>query len=75
MKSDDTTVDLAVSEARGELLANINRWRGQAGVKPITAADIDTRCRVLTVDGRRVVVVDVSGPGGKGGGMMPPFAK
>ncbi len=75
MKSDDTTVDLAVSEARGELLANINRWRGQAGVKPITGADIETRCRVLTVDGRRVVVVDVSGPGGKGGGMMPPFAK
>jgi hypothetical protein len=75
MKSDDTTVDLAVSEARGELLANINRWRGQAGVKPITAADIETRCRVLTVDGRRVVVVDASGSGGKGGGMMPPFAK
>jgi hypothetical protein len=75
MKSDDTTVDLAVSEARGELLANINRWRGQAGAKPIGEADIETRCRVLTVDGRRVVVVDASGPGGKGGGMMPPFAK
>lgn len=75
MKSGDATVDLAVSEARGELLANINRWRGQAGVKPITETDIETKCRVLTVDGRRVVVVDVSGPGGKGGAMMPPFAK
>jgi len=75
MKSGDATVDLAVSQARGELLANINRWRGQAGVGPIDAADIETKCRVLTVDGRRVVVVDVSGPGGKGGGMMPPFAK
>jgi hypothetical protein len=75
MKSGDATVDLAVSEARGELLANINRWRGQAGVNPIAEADIETKCRVLTVDGRRVVVVDVSGPGGKVGGMTPPFAK
>ena len=75
MKSDDTTIDLAVSRTGGELLANINRWRGQAGVSPIAEADIETKCRVLTVDGRRVVVVDVSGPGGKGGGMTPPFAK
>jgi hypothetical protein len=75
MKSDVKTVDLAVTKFGGQLLININRWLGQAGVKPITEADIDTKCRVLTVDGRRVVVVDVSGPGGKGGAMMPPFAK
>jgi hypothetical protein len=75
MKSDDTTIDLAVTRFGGQLLTNINRWRGQAGVKPIGEADIETKCRVLTVDGRRVVVVDVSGPGGKGGAMMPPFAK
>jgi hypothetical protein len=76
MKSGDTAVDLAVSRTGGELLANVNRWRvQQAGVNPITGADIETKCRVLTVDGRRVVVVDVSGPGGKGGGMVAPFAK
>jgi hypothetical protein len=75
MKSDDTTIDLAVTRFGGQLVTNINRWRGQAGVKPITEADIETKCRVLTVDGRRVVVVDVSGPGGKGGAMVPPFAK
>lgn len=74
MKKSETTVDLAVSRTGGNLLDNINRWRGQAGADAITEAEIDAKCRVLTVDGRRVVVVDVSGPGGKGG-MTPPFAK
>ena len=75
MKKSETTVELAVTRFGGPLLANINRWRvEQAGVESITEAEIETKCRVLTVDGRKVVVVDVSGPGGKGG-MMPPFAK
>jgi hypothetical protein len=74
MKKSETTVDLAVSEASGSLVENINRWRvQQAGADPITEAEIDTKCQVLTIDGRKVVIVDVSGPGGKGG--MPPFAK
>lgn len=74
MRKSETTVDLAVSASGGSLLENINRWRGQVGAEPITEAEIDTKNRVLTVDGRRVVVVDVRGTGGKGG-MMPPFAK
>jgi hypothetical protein len=74
MKKSETPVELAVTQIGGKLLDNINRWRGQAGADPITEAEIETKCRVLTVDGRRVVIVDVSGPGGKGG-MMPPFAK
>jgi hypothetical protein len=73
MKKSETVVDLAVSEAKGGLLDNINRWRElQAGVEPITEAEIETKCKVLTVDGRRVVVVDVSGTGPK---MNPPFGK
>jgi hypothetical protein len=75
MKTSETPVELSVTRFGGKLLENINRWRAQqAGADPITEAEIDTKCKVLTVDGRRVVVVDVSGPGGKGG-MMPPFAK
>jgi hypothetical protein len=75
MKKSETAVELAVTRFGGSLLANINRWRHeQAGAEPITEAEIETKCRVLTVDGRRVVIVDVSGPGGKGG-MMRPFAK
>jgi hypothetical protein len=75
MKKSETAVELSVTRFGGKLVENINRWRAQqAGADPITEAEIKTRCRVLTVDGREVVVVDVSGPGGKGG-MMPPFAK
>jgi len=75
MKKSETPVDLSVTRFGGNLLENINRWRAQqAGADPITEAEIETKCKVLTVDGRRVVVVDVSGPGGKGG-MVPPFAK
>jgi hypothetical protein len=76
MKKSETVVDLAISQASGKLLENINRWRElQAGIAPITEAEIESKCRVLMVDGRKVYVVDVSGPGAKGGGMMPPFAK
>ena len=75
MKKSETTVDFAISEQKGKLIDNINRWRAQqAGAEPITVAEIDTKCQVLTIDGRKVIVVDVSGPGGKGG-MIPPFAK
>ena len=74
MKKSETPVELSVTRFGGKLLENINRWRGQVGADPITEAEIETKNRVLTVDGRRVVVVDVSGPGGKGG-MVPPFAK
>jgi len=75
MKKSETVVDLAVTQATGKLIENINRWRvQQAGAEPITEDEIKTKCRVLTVDGREVVVVDVSGPGGKGG-MAPPIAK
>jgi hypothetical protein len=72
MKKSVTVVDLAVSQVKGSLLENINRWRvQQAGIEPITEAEIESKCRVLMVDGRKVYVVDVSGPGAKGGGMMP----
>jgi hypothetical protein len=75
MKKSETVVDLAISEARGSLIENINRWRNlQAGIDPITEAEIESKHRVLMIDGRKVIVVDVRGPGGKGG-MMPPFAK
>lgn len=74
MKKSETAVDLAISQTVGKLLDNINRWMDQAGADHIAEAEVDTKCKVLTVDGRKVIVVDVSGPGGKGG-MVPPFAK
>lgn len=75
MKKSETPVDLSVTKFGGKLIDNINRWREQqAGAEPITEAEIETKCKVLTIDGRKVIIVDVSGPGGKGG-MTAPFAK
>jgi len=75
MKKSATTVELAVTRFGGPLLDNINRWRvEQAGVPAITEAEIESKCRVLTIDGRKVVIVDVSGPGGQGM-MKGPFQK
>ena len=75
MRKSETTVDLAISQTGGDLLGNVNRWYGQAGADPLKADEIATKTKVLTVDGRKVWVVDVSGPGAKDGGMAPPFAK
>jgi len=76
MKKSETNVELAVTRFGGPLLDNINRWRvEQAGVPAITEAEIETKCKVLTVDGHKVVIVDVAGLGGKGGGMKGPFQK
>jgi hypothetical protein len=76
MRKSVTTVDLAISQTGGDLLGNINRWYGQAGVEPIKADEIESKTKVLTVDGRKVWIVDVQGPGPKpGAGMVPPFAK
>jgi hypothetical protein len=73
MKKSETVVDLAVSEARGSLIENINRWRvQQVGIDPITEAEIETKCQTIMIDGRKVIVVDISGPGVKAG---PPIAK
>ncbi len=77
MKKSETIVDLAISQIGGVLLENINRWRvQQAGVDGIKESEIATVYPPRTIDGRKVWIVDVSGPGPKpGAGMVPPFAK
>ncbi|HMC10229.1 MAG TPA: hypothetical protein VKH44_03025, partial [Pirellulaceae bacterium] len=36
----DKQVDITVSTAGGELLANVNRWRGQLGLPPIDSTEL-----------------------------------
>ena len=61
--SGDTTAAVNVSQLDGNgggLLPNINRWRGQLGLTPVTEADIAT---LPTVDatGVKATLVDISG--------------
>ncbi|MCS7045163.1 MAG: hypothetical protein NZO58_02280 [Gemmataceae bacterium] len=48
--------------AGGGLLANVNRWRDQVGLKPIDEAQLGREAQAITVDGQAGKLVDLSGP-------------
>ena len=68
-------LQLTVSRAGGTLLMNVNRWRGQVGLGPVSPVELDKVAEYRTVAGRTFVCVDLAGPGGDGKSMIPPFAK
>ncbi len=45
----------------GELLANVNRWRGQVGLAAVDAAGLEKSYTALDVPGGKAMLVDVSG--------------
>lgn len=54
------------------VLDNVNRWRGQLGLPPVSEENMETVCKKLDVAGGPVFVMDMVGTqNGKG---MPPFA-
>ncbi|CAA9414552.1 MAG: hypothetical protein AVDCRST_MAG64-2517, partial [uncultured Phycisphaerae bacterium] len=58
-------VELALTSFPGDVggkLANVNRWRQQAGLPPIAEAQLEKETRTIEVDGRQVMLVDVAGP-------------
>lgn len=64
---------------KDDLLGNVNRWREQfVGLRKINEAELKGQVQERTVDGRKVTLVDLRGPGvdNPGGGMggRPPFA-
>ncbi len=59
----------------GSILANINRWREQVGLGPVSDGDLATVIRKETIQGIEAIIADYTGPGGKKGAMTPPFAK
>src|SRR5207302_8827214 len=59
------------------VLDNVNRWRNQLNLKPITAADLATTTKSLTIDGREATLVSLIGTGSggmTGGAPFAPFA-
>jgi hypothetical protein len=56
-------------------LANVNRWRGQMSLKPITAQDLDKETSRVDLKDGVATIVDLEGTLSAGGGMgRPPFA-
>lgn len=59
------TVEIALSRFPGDVggvLANINRWRSQVGLDPVTAADLDDLLELFSNDGTEGYFVHLEGP-------------
>lgn len=67
-------LELTVTSLEGEagsLMANINRWRGQIGLKPIGEEGVKKIIRSENINGVDATLVEMSGPGGASKGMGP----
>lgn len=53
---------VTVSSASGDLLSNINRWRGQIQVPPIDQNTLDNVLTKMKVDGRDASYIELLGP-------------
>jgi hypothetical protein len=66
-------VEMYVSTpVKEDLLGNVNRWRVQfVGLRAVTEAELKDLVQERTVDGRKVTLIDLRGPGAAnpGGGM------
>ena len=57
----------ALPRRAGELLLNVNRWRGQLNLKPIDEEQLGKEVRQLEVAGTSAPFVDLTGPESAGG--------
>ncbi len=67
-------VDIAVTSFPGDvggMLANINRWRGQIGLGPITAGMVNSVVGELEINGKSCKIVDIVGTDPPSGKILP----
>ena len=58
----------------GDVLANVNRWRGQLGLEDVTAEGVKGVTEELKVGDTSATLVDMLGTGSRLVAMQPPFA-
>ena len=58
---------VALGAQAGSLLANVNRWRGQIGLKAMDEGSLEKVTQPLDINGVKATRVNLSGPGGKTG--------
>jgi hypothetical protein len=58
----DKQVEITVSTAGGDLLANVNRWRGQVKLPPIDAAGLVKAAKKIDTLGSTGDYVEIVGP-------------
>lgn len=54
--------NISVSQAGGDLNANINRWRGQVQLPPLDEAGIKQQMQKVTIGGHEGMLVELAGP-------------
>lgn len=59
-------VEITVSQAGGDLLANVNRWRGQVGLPAFTQKELAADSTTLEMDDAEGTYVTMSGTGKSG---------
>ncbi len=60
----EATISILAGTGGGDL-ANVNRWRGQVGLPPITEAELATAAVTVEADGRPAKLVDMTGANGQ----------
>jgi hypothetical protein len=68
-----TVTSLPWTGAPGEILSNVNRWRGQLQLDPTDEEGLGRDVRTIEREGTKITVVDLRGRLVVGG-QMPPFA-
>lgn len=66
MGEGDAKGRVTVSEAQGDLLSNINRWRGQLGIPPTDAEQLQSLLTKVKVAGLDADFVEIIAPAGAG---------
>ncbi|MFN0021954.1 MAG: hypothetical protein ACKVP0_27210 [Pirellulaceae bacterium] len=58
-------VEISISSAGGELVANLNRWRGQVGLEPVSETELTSALNPSEVFGLKAGQIEIVGPPGE----------
>jgi hypothetical protein len=61
VKDGEQKVEITVIPAGGDVLSNVNLWRGQVGLGEWSEEELNQEARELTVDGRPATFVELTG--------------
>lgn len=62
VQDEGRSIKITVSSAGGDLLSNVNRWRGQVGLPAVSQADFNKELKQLPVAGGQGNYVELVGP-------------
>src|SRR5437879_394758 len=69
--SQEDPLELTVSMAAGSVLQNVNRWRGQIGLREIQESELGQFAKELPLDCGPATLADMTSRGGRDTGTMP----